>query len=578
MSFAKRVKRLRLESLESRTLLSVSPSSVGLDAKTAMVASAAWPAPAVAAAQTNTEVIWDVKGVTASSDDGNVPQNTLDGKLDTRWSAKGDGQYITYDLGQQQTVSGVKIAFQDGTTRVAKFDVLTSTDGSHWTKVYSGQSSGTTNELQSFSFADTAARYVRIVGHKNTVNAWNSFTEVAIFDDTGTAPPTNPPANTTALIVTGVTATSDDGNVPQNTLDGKLDTRWSANGDGQSITYDLGGSQKVSSVDIAFHQGTSRVSKFDILTSTDGVNWTKVFSGQSSGKTNAPERFSFAETTARYVRIVGHMNTSNTWNSLTEVAIRGTQVSTPTNPPPTDPPPTDPPPTTDPGQFDLSHWKLTLPTGSSGHPTEISAPQLVAGYSSQYFYRGKDGELVFWCPVTGVTTSGSSYSRSELRETNPDGSLYNWNVADGTATLAASLAVNTVPSTGKVVVGQIHDNGAGGIKGQPLLKLVYKYDSASGTGILEAQVRPYPESSTSDNYTVATGIKLNEVFSYKIELKADLTLNVQINGQTKYSKSIDSRWKSQGMYFKAGSYCQDNSGSSTEGAKVSFYDLTVAHS
>jgi len=38
--------------------------------------------------------------VSANGDDGNVPQNTLDGNLGTRWSSKGyTGKYITYDLG-----------------------------------------------------------------------------------------------------------------------------------------------------------------------------------------------------------------------------------------------------------------------------------------------------------------------------------------------------------------------------------------------------------------------------------------------------------------------------------------------
>jgi hypothetical protein len=32
-----------------------------------------------------------VAGVTASGDDGNVPRNTLDGDLATRWSDEGDG-------------------------------------------------------------------------------------------------------------------------------------------------------------------------------------------------------------------------------------------------------------------------------------------------------------------------------------------------------------------------------------------------------------------------------------------------------------------------------------------------------
>jgi hypothetical protein len=35
-----------------------------------------------------------VASVSASADDGNVPANTLDDNLGTRWSAKGDGQWI----------------------------------------------------------------------------------------------------------------------------------------------------------------------------------------------------------------------------------------------------------------------------------------------------------------------------------------------------------------------------------------------------------------------------------------------------------------------------------------------------
>lgn len=122
-----------------------------------------------------------VVAVTASGDDGNVPANTLDGDLGTRWSANGDGQWIQYDLGAVKTVAYVKIAFYKGDQRVAFFDILVSTNGSSWTQVYSGQSSGTTNALQTFDFGDVAARYVRIVGHGNTQNSWHSLTEVEIY-------------------------------------------------------------------------------------------------------------------------------------------------------------------------------------------------------------------------------------------------------------------------------------------------------------------------------------------------------------------------------------------------------------
>jgi Alginate lyase len=229
------------------------------------------------------------------------------------------------------------------------------------------------------------------------------------------------------------------------------------------------------------------------------------------------------------------------------------------------------------GRLDLSHWNLTLPTGTAHHPVVISTSSLLAGYSSQYFYTGKDGAINFWVPVTGVSTRGSRFPRSELRETRRDGSLYNWNVKDGTAALNATLAVQAVPSTGKVVIGQIHDNGAHHVRNEPLLKLVYEYDASRGTGRLVAQVRPTPHSHGSKDYTVATNVKLGAQFSYQMQLQPDLTLSVQVNGVTAYSASIDAGWQTQGLYFKAGAYVQDHVGPSTEGAHVAFYALTVSH-
>src|SRR5262245_24009957 len=48
--------------------------------------------------------------------------------------------------------------------------------------------------------------------------------------------------------------------------------------------------------------------------------------------------------------------------------------------------------------FDLSHWKLTLPDLAG---TEIGAAQLDGGFTNSFFYTGSDGAMTFWCPVTG---------------------------------------------------------------------------------------------------------------------------------------------------------------------------------
>jgi hypothetical protein len=121
--------------------------------------------------------------VTASADDGNVPPNTVDGNLATRWSAEGSGQWIQYDLGSTRTVSYMKIAWYSGDTRTSTFDVQVATaSGGPWTNVLTNKvSSGTTAALEIFDFTDASARYVRIVGHGNSFNDWNSISETEVW-------------------------------------------------------------------------------------------------------------------------------------------------------------------------------------------------------------------------------------------------------------------------------------------------------------------------------------------------------------------------------------------------------------
>ena len=124
--------------------------------------------------------------VSASADDGNVPANVLDNNLATRWSASGDGQWIQFCLGSTSTVTGVQIAFYNGNVRTSSFDVLVSTNGTSWTTASSNRvSSGTGTALETFTFTAVSAKYVRIVGHGNSVNLWNSYTEVKIQTSAG---------------------------------------------------------------------------------------------------------------------------------------------------------------------------------------------------------------------------------------------------------------------------------------------------------------------------------------------------------------------------------------------------------
>ncbi|WP_216355908.1 discoidin domain-containing protein, partial [Streptomyces sp. MP131-18] len=83
------------------------------------------PATAQAAA---VEVTPDGSAVTASTSDENEPANAVDGDLGTRWSGEGDGAWLELDLGSEETVSHVKLAVHQGTSRQNVFE-LQSWDG-----------------------------------------------------------------------------------------------------------------------------------------------------------------------------------------------------------------------------------------------------------------------------------------------------------------------------------------------------------------------------------------------------------------------------------------------------------------
>lgn len=134
--------------------------------------------------------------VSASSNDGNIPQNTLDLNLSTRWSALGSGQWIRYNLGNLSHISNVSIAFYQGNLRRQNFTISVSVNGSTWQKVYSNLSSGNTLSLENYQVNKTA-KYLKITGYGNNLNNWNSITEVKINYAQNSSIITNPIINST---------------------------------------------------------------------------------------------------------------------------------------------------------------------------------------------------------------------------------------------------------------------------------------------------------------------------------------------------------------------------------------------
>ncbi|MEO9869170.1 polysaccharide lyase family 7 protein [Ekhidna sp.] len=124
-----------------------------------------------------------VSSVTAdASQSPNVPSNVLDGNLGTRWSGQGNPVYFVIDMGSSALIDYLKIAFFKGNERTSSFEVFVRNSTSDsWEKINSKTSSGTTNSLQTFDLSNRNARYLRLKCKGNSVNNWNSLTEIEVW-------------------------------------------------------------------------------------------------------------------------------------------------------------------------------------------------------------------------------------------------------------------------------------------------------------------------------------------------------------------------------------------------------------
>ncbi|MDF7807853.1 chondroitinase-B domain-containing protein [Pontiellaceae bacterium B12219] len=151
------------------------------------------------------------------------------------------------------------------------------------------------------------------------------FDDIQVYDLSG-----GPMVELTSRALVGVAAGSDDGNGPENTVDGLLGTHWSAAGEGAWISYDLGVPQSLHEVLVAWYLGDARSYDFTVDVSVDGLNWARVVALEtSSGSSTALQVYDFSGISARYLRIVGYGNNVNDEFAISEVEIRGVPATLP---------------------------------------------------------------------------------------------------------------------------------------------------------------------------------------------------------------------------------------------------------
>jgi hypothetical protein len=116
---------------------------------------------------------------------------------------------------------------------------------------------------------------------------------------------------------------------PEYIIDGNITTKWSSDGDNQWLILTLAGPFRISHLMIAFLQEQNYESYFDIYGSKDNVIWESILTSVASCKFSG-ERQIFdipalnSNSEYSYLKYVGHGNSLNSLNSVSEIKIFGT--------------------------------------------------------------------------------------------------------------------------------------------------------------------------------------------------------------------------------------------------------------
>ena len=114
-----------------------------------------------------------------------------------------------------------------------------------------------------------------------------------------------------------------------------------------------------------------------------------------------------------------------------------------------------------------------------------------------------------------------------------------------------------------------------------MLMLDYKYNHQTGYGDVVGSFRPRPDQKTPVKIALLKNVRLNQSFSYNVNQTSNGTLSISMvapNGApSQWKGTLDRKWASRDLYFKAGVYTLDNQGNESEAGAATFSQLATTH-
>lgn len=203
---------------------------------------------------------------------------------------------------------------------------------------------------------------------------------------------------------------------------------------------------------------------------------------------------------------------------------------------------------------------------------------------NEFFSVLSNGDLKLWAPTKGVSSKSTSRTRTELRECTEEGIVYNWRYPTFLHHwLRVAMTVLQVPKKGETVVGQIHVHG----NTRPPVKLSFD-KAADGIGQLTVGFRETFDQVNPVDSVLLADIPVGTRFTFNIHVVASGAVLFSASftdssGEKRTGNLIlqfDESWATQGLYFKAGVYNQEDPTEltlDTEGSAALFHKLEITH-
>lgn len=207
--------------------------------------------------------------------------------------------------------------------------------------------------------------------------------------------------------------------------------------------------------------------------------------------------------------------------------------------------------------LDLNDWYLGMPTGANEDPTDIHQPELATFAEEPWFHVNEDcSAVIFRSAVDGVTTEGSDYPRSELRQMTDGGQEEAaWSADDGTHVMVVREAIVSVPNEKPhVVSAQVH----GGDDDLTVFRL-------EGSSLYITNGDDSNHHLVTDNYELGTEFEAKFVAH-------DGVIDAYYNGELQTTIEADG----DGNYFKAGAYTQANCENSSPCDESNFGEVHIS--